>query len=315
MNSVIDFTTTMLGLQGIKVIHTDVDFDIFTVFVKSIYDHAICPKCGKIVVKVHDVRVQCYNHLPIWGIPTLLVLPIRRFECECDSEHPFDESYEFIRRYQRQTIPFEQYVFDLCCKNTILNVSVIMGISHGTCQRIFNYYAQEYVNSKEIKPIKYIGIDDIAVRKGHNYKTMVYNLETGEVIGVIDGRTMEAVIEFFNKQTQKFRDGIFGVAIDMSKSYYGAVKAALPNAKTVIDRFHISQLFHKLVDDARKHIQNRVRKEENDKGKIFGIRWALLKNYEDLTGEEAFKLLRSASNTLSWGNALVLRKSSTVSSI
>jgi transposase len=282
----------MLGLQGIKVIHADVDSDIFTVFVKSICDYAICPKCGKIVVKVHDVRVQCYDHLPIWGTPTLLVLPVRRFECECDPEHPFDESYEFIRRYQRQTIPFEQYVFDLCCKNTILNASVIMGISHGKCQRIFNYYAQEYVKSKEIKPIKYIGIDDIAVRKGHNYKTLVYNLETGEVIGVIDGRTMEAVIEFFNKQTQKFRDGILGVAIDMSKSYYGAVKAALSNAKTVIDRFHISQLFHELVDNARKHIQNKVRKEENDKEKVFGIRWALLKNYEDLTGEEAFKLLK-----------------------
>jgi transposase len=183
-----------------------------------------------------------------------------------------------------------------------------MGISHGTCQRIFNYYAQEYVNSKEIKPIKYIGIDDIAVRKGHNYKTMVYNLETGEVIGVIDGRTMEAVIEFFNKQTQKFRDGIFGVAIDMSKSYYGAVKAALPNAKTVIDRFHISQLFHKLVDDARKHIQNRVRKEENDKGKIFGIRWALLKNYEDLTGEEAFKLLKVCIEYPIMGECLGLKE-------
>lgn len=292
MNNIIDFTTKMLGLQGIEVIHTNVNNGIFIVFAKPVFNYVVCPKCGKTTNIVHDIRVQCYDHLPIWGTATLLILPIRRFECECDPGHPFDETYEFIRKYQRQTIPFEQYIFDLCSKNTIQNVSEIVGIGHGRCQRIFNYYAQKYVEAKEIKPVKYIGVDDIAVRKGHNYKTMVYNLETGDVIGIIDGRTTEVVVEFFNKQTEEFRKGVLGVAIDMSKSYFGAVKAALPNAKPVIDRFHISQLFHKLVDEARKHIQNKVRKEEGDKDKVFGIRWALLKNFEDLGEEEVFKLLK-----------------------
>jgi len=107
MNNVIDFTTKLLGLQGIEVIHTDVNFGIFTVFAKSVLSHAVCPKCGKITEKVHDIRVQCYDHLPIWGTSTLLVLPIRRFKCDCDIEHPFDETYDFIRKHQRQTIPYE----------------------------------------------------------------------------------------------------------------------------------------------------------------------------------------------------------------
>lgn len=47
-----------------------------------------------------------------------------------------------------------------------------------------------------------------------------------------------------------------------------------------------------MADDARKHIQNKVRKEEGDKDKVFGIRWALLKNFEDLGDEEVFKLLK-----------------------
>lgn len=45
---------------------------------------------------------------------------------------------------------------------------------------------------------------------------------------------------------------------------------------------------------ARKHIQNRVRKETGDKNKVFGIRWSLLKNLEDLedlTAEELTRLL------------------------
>lgn len=308
MNNVIDFTTKLIGLQGIEVIHTDVSFGILTVFVKPILNYAVCPKCGKTTEKIHATRVQCYNHLPIWGTPTLLVLPIRRFKCDCDIKNPFDETYDFIRKYQRQTIPFEKYIFDLCNKNTISNVSKLVDISHGKGQRIFNYYAQKHLDSKELKCVQYIGIDDIAVRKGHNYRTMVYNLETGEVIDIINGRTKENVIAFFNKQSQEFRDSIIGVAIDMSKGYCNAVLESLPNAKPVIDRFHISQLFHKLVDDARKHIQNKIRKEEGNKDKVFGIRWSLLKNFEDLEAQEMKKLFEVLDEYPKLGECFALKE-------
>ena len=308
MNNVVDFTTKMLGLQGIEVIHTNENSGIFIVFAKPVLSYAVCPKCGKITENMHDVRVQYYDHLPIWGTATLLVLPIRRFKCECDAEHPFDETYEFIRKYQRQTIPFEKYIFDLCSKNTIQNTSEMVGISHGRCQRIFNHYAQEYVDSKQATPAKYIGVDDISVRKGHNYQTMVYNLETGEIIGIINGRKKDDVVEFFNKQSTEFREGVLGVAIDMSKGYCSAVLEALPNAKLVIDRFHISQLFHKLVDDARKHIQNKIRKEEGNKDKVFGIRWALLKNFENLKAYEISKLFEVCNEYPKLGECFALKE-------
>ncbi|MDK2798884.1 MAG: transposase [Clostridiales bacterium] len=308
MINVIDFTTKLLGLQGIEVIHTDVNSGTLIVFAKPISSSAPCPDCGKVTDRIHDIRVQCYDHLPIWGMDTLLVLPIRRFKCDCDIEHPFDETYDFIRKYQRQTIPYKKYIFDLCSKNTITNVCEIVDISHGRCQRIFNYYEQKHLDSKETKTVKYIGIDDIAVRKGHNYKAMVYNFETGEVIDIINGRTKEDVIEFFDNQTQEFKDGILGVAIDMSKSYCNAVLKSLPNAKPVIDRFHISQLFHKLVDDARKHIQNKVRKEEGDKDKVFGIRWALLKNFEDLEVHEINRLFEVCNEYPKLGECFALKE-------
>ncbi|WP_165916212.1 transposase [Marinisporobacter balticus] len=54
--------------------------------------------------------------------------------------------------------------------------------------------------------------------------------------------------------------GIEAVSLDMSRSYCFYVLECLPNAKPVIDRFHISQHLHNCVDDARKHIQNYIRK-------------------------------------------------------
>lgn len=96
--------------------------------------------------------------------------------------------------------------------------------------------------------------------------------------------------------------------MDMSRSYCSSVIEALPNAKPVIDRFHIAQLFHKLIDDARKHIQNKVRKEEGDKTKVFGIRWALLKNFEDLTAEEIEKLFRICDEYPKLGECFAIKE-------
>lgn len=106
MNNVLDFTSKMLGLQGIEVIHTNVNNGIYTVCAKPSHIGAICPKCGKFSTTVHDVRVQCYEHLPIWEMGTLLVLPVFRLECNCCPEHPFDLTYDFIRKYQRQTVSY-----------------------------------------------------------------------------------------------------------------------------------------------------------------------------------------------------------------
>jgi transposase len=246
----------------------------------------ICPKCSGIADTVHDVRMQRYKHLPIWGMDTILTLPIFRLKCNCDPEHPFDMEYDFIRKYQRQTVPYEKYIFSLCRNNSIENVSLITDMSNGTCQRIFNHYAQLEISERDSVEPEFLGIDEFAVKKGHDYNTVIYDLVTHRLIDVIEGRTKEDVMSYFNVLSSEYKHAIKAVAMDMSRSYCNSVRESLPNAKPVIDRFHISQLFHRLVDEARKHIQNKVRKEEAEKPKVFGIRWALLKNFEDLTASE-----------------------------
>jgi transposase len=77
-------------------------------------------------------------------------------------------------------------------------------------------------------------------------------------------RVKKEVTAFLKSKLEIFGRYIKAVAMDRSRSYSGSVLQALPSDKSVIDRFHISQLIHKLVDDARKHIQNKIRKEKGD---------------------------------------------------
>ncbi|HZJ99814.1 MAG TPA: ISL3 family transposase, partial [Tissierellaceae bacterium] len=189
-----------------------------------------------------------------------------------------------------QTISFEKYVFMLSHKNTVKNVSEIVDISEGKCQRIYNYHASVLLNAREPEPLRLLGIDDIARKKGHNYNTVIYNQETGNIVAIFTGRKKDDVINYLKRLPEEIRFKVEAVSMDMSRSYCQSILSCFPNAKPVVDRFHLAQNFHKCVDDARKHIQNHIRKYGN-KDEVFKIRWTLLKNVEDLKREEALWLI------------------------
>lgn len=304
-----DFIEKLLDMQDIKVTLVNVNDGIIEIYAELNYSFAVCPKCGKLSNQLHDHRIQPYKHLDICGRKTILYISLRRFVCICDAEHPFTEHLPFIRRYQRQTIAYEMYLFQLCNKNTIKNVADITGLSQGKIQAIFNYYANKSIESKESVTPVYLGIDDIAVRKGHNYLTVIYNQATGAIVDIFQGRTTEIVTKAINKSFSVLeRDSVKAVSIDMSKAFKGAITNCFPNADVVIDRFHLSQHLHNQVDKARKHIQNKVRKETGDKNKVFGIRWALLKNLEDLTADELSRLLDACEEYPELGHCLFLKE-------
>ncbi len=287
-----NFIEKVIGLQDITVKNIEVNEGEIFIYAESKFKIAICPKCKKITTNIHDSRSQPIKHLPFCDKETVIHLTVRRYCCDCDKDHPFTEELESVRYYQRQTVAIEKQVYDLCKKNTIKNVAILTGFSEKKVQKIFNHYASIELDNRDNTPSKYLGIDDIAIRKGHNYVTVIYDQEKKRIIDIIDGRTKDGVTEALKTIFSiEERSKIEAVSIDMSKSYAGAVAAVFPNAYTVIDRFHIAQQFYNRLDDARKHIQNKIRKEENNKKKVFKIRWSLLKNFDDLSADELKHLL------------------------
>lgn len=285
-----NFIEKLLDLQDINIVYSDVNNGIFNIFVTSSNDFVHCPRCGQITNKIHDRRYQDYEHLPIWNLRTIITIEIRRYKCSCDPEHPFTETFTFIRKHQRRTVAYEEYIFTLAHKNTIKNAANIVGISHGACQRIYNFYAKNKLKSLDPESLTMLGIDDIAKSKGHNYNTVIYNQATGNPVTIISGRKKEDIVPYLNSLPQDIKEKIQAVSMDMSRSYCYSVLDCLPNAKPVIDRFHLSQKLHKDVDNARRHIQNHIKKHHK-KDEVFKIRWALLKNVEELTSNQFLNLM------------------------
>lgn len=73
-----------------------------------------------------------------------------------------------------------------------------------------------------LKDVTHIAIDEIAVRKGHKYMTVVLDLDSGRVIFVGDGRGGDALDPFW-KRLRRSGATIRAVAADMSPAYAAAI--------------------------------------------------------------------------------------------
>jgi hypothetical protein len=76
----------------------------------------------------------------------------------------------------------------------------------------------------ELKHLRRIAIDEIAVAKGHRYLTLVLDLDSGAVVFVGDGKRADALKPFW-RRLRPSGANIEAVAMDMSAAYRGAISA------------------------------------------------------------------------------------------
>ena len=107
---------------------------------------------------------------------------------------------------------------------------------------------------KAPKVVRRIGVDEKAAAKGHNYLTLVCDLEEGTVEHIAEERKQESLDGYYEGLTQEQLDGIEAVAMDMWEPYIQATRERVPEAaeKIVFDRFHIMGHVGKAVDTVRK---------------------------------------------------------------
>ena len=86
-----------------------------------------------------------------------------------------------------------------------------------------------------------IGIDEYARRKGHHYNTLIVDLEKGQPITTFKGRCADEVVAWFKSRPPAERARVAVVVLDMSKTFWAAIKEVFGDKVHVIDRFHVVQ--------------------------------------------------------------------------
>jgi transposase len=86
-----------------------------------------------------------------------------------------------------------------------------------------------------------LGIDEKGFRKGHNYVSLLTDLERSRVLDVVEGRDGDACDKLFGTLTEVQLKEVEAIAMDMWRAYIKAAVEHLPDADIVHDRFHVKQ--------------------------------------------------------------------------
>jgi transposase len=122
-----------------------------------------------------------------------------------------------------------------------------------------------------------IGIDELSIRKGQHYLTLVSDLDSGRILWSREGRSKATLEAFFVEIGPEACGRIRHAAIDMCEPYAQAIRKFLPTATLVYDRFHVQALASKALDEVRRVEWHRLRETDEASG-VKHLRWALLHN-------------------------------------
>lgn len=281
-----DDTTRLLDIQELIVMDYEIKEDEVILKCKNRFDYGVCPDCGNISSTLHENTTKCIRDVPIFGKRCFIQFTHRRFFCE-KCRDTFMERLSFLNPDSIYTSRYEQYIYRLCRENTISFVSQFEYLGYDATEGIYYRHVSKKVTTQEY--IEILGIDEIAMRKGHkDYVLVISDIGNKRVVEVLKDRHKESLDRYFDQMPARMREKIKKVSIDMWSPYYDSVREKLPHAEIVIDRFHVMKNLNDCLTKTRREISGDLSKE--DKEKVKGSRWILVKNGEDLNSEELEKL-------------------------
>lgn len=131
-------------------------------------------------------------------------------------------------------------------------------------------------------------MDEIALKKGKkDYIVIIVDLDTHEVIDILESRTKEFLVAYFTSKGKAFCEQIEVFCSDMWTAYLETAKELFINACIVIDRFHHFHYLQDVLDKTRK----KLRKDQPKQELIKKTKWILFKNPNELTKKEKQKLI------------------------
>jgi transposase len=194
------------------------------------------------------------------------------------------------------------------------DVSQKEGISYASMAGVLERRVDTSVDWGVITEIEILGLDEIALKKGHrDYVTLVTGrLGDGEImiLGVLPGHEKAEVIEFLRLIPLRIAQTVQTVCCDLWEAYTEAAREELPSARIVADGFHVAKHYRHAAEEASKQELHRLKKEmtKEEYKKLNGSFRAFRKNAKDLNKEERKVLKRFFELSALAKQAYILRE-------
>jgi len=236
-----------------------------------------CPQCGRELSCRDHAEERVWRHLDTCQFQTHLHARIPRVDCP--GHGVVQVRVPWAEARSRFTLLMERLVIDVLTQcATVSGACRLLGLSWDEAWGVMERAVARGRRRKQAKVIPHVGVDEKAFRKGHDYMTVVCDLDAASVEYVAEDRTKESLEGYWKGLSQAQLEGIESVSMDMWPAYIGATLAQVPGAqeKIVFDRFHIMQHMNAAVDTVRKQEHKELLAQQDDtlKGTLHVWRYA-----------------------------------------
>lgn len=268
----------MLGLEGFVVVMAGEYGGELELLVETIEMVTGCPSCG-VVATSHARRAHLVRDVPAAGRPVVLVWNKRVWRCSerlC-SKRTWSETHSAIGARAALTERARAWVCRRVGQDgeTVTALARELGVGWNTVMRAVREHGQPLIDDPgRLDDVSGLGVDEhvwqhTRRRRATGYATGIVDLTPGRsprLLDVVPGRTGTVYVNWLAGRSQDWRDSIAVAALDPFRGYATALRTELPQARRVLDAFHVVKLGLDAVDEVRRRVQQETTGHRGYKG-------------------------------------------------
>ena len=246
--------------------------------VKLDYLPPACPACGGKMAKYDFQKPSKIPYLEVAGFKTLMKLKKRRFRCKDCGKMRVAETPLVKKNHQIPVILHQKIAQKLIEKQSMTATADQLSVSVSTVIRKLKEF--QFKTDLNFLPAV-MSWDEFSFKKGR-MSFVAQDFESGKLLAILDGRTQATIRNHFLRYHRKIRERVQAITMDMFSPYYDIAKKLFPNAKIVLDRFHIAQHLSRAMNRLRIQIMNQFERKS--------LEYRAVKRYWQLILQDSRKL-------------------------
>jgi transposase len=293
------FISIPLDIPEVQVLKTEITANgEFILTVESTVASTTCRRCGRTITGRHGHDApRLLRHLPILGRPVYLRIRPKRFRCpHCDGRPTTTQQLDWYAPNALHTTAYERHLIVQLINSTLTDVVAKEDVTYDALLGLLDRWITTSVDWATLPPFTTLGIDEIALTKGHRNFVAVISARTDagdlHILAVLPDRLKATVTTWLTTIPVTIRTRIATVCTDMWEGYVTAIEQVMPHALIVIDRFHVARHYRDAVDTLRKQEIRRLRQElpTDQHATLTQTLWPVRKRPADLTNDEQTRL-------------------------
>jgi transposase len=268
--------------------------------VETVHPPTLCQHCLSSNLVGFGRRKQMIKDLPMYEHRVSLHINTRRYLCHncCKT---FYEVLPEIDQKRLMTKRLVQWIGKQSTKQTFASIAEKVGCTEFTVRATFHDYVSELEKTICFEVPKWIGIDQIHLIKP---RCVIINIQNNTIIELLPNRDKNTLASFLNHLENK--EHIQYAVMDMWEPYRDAVQAVIPQAKIVVDKFHVVRMANTAMEHVRKNLRESLTQKQ--RRVLTFDRSVLLKRKSNLNDKELSNLNVWVKNYPQLGQAYRLKE-------